>query len=331
MRKALLAFVITILALELVSGAGTAQIAPHVLKNLPPSLKTVPVPQPVGIENFVKDQAAAVALGKALFWDMQVGGDGMVACASCHFQAGADRRERNQLNPGANRAFDQAGPNHTLSVADFPFHKLANPDDRGSALLRSRDDVSGSQGVHAADFLDVVPGGSRDQMANSAIDGLGYAIGGVNVRRVTGRNTPSVINAAYNIRNFWDGRANRRFNGRNPFGDADPHARLLVVNDLDELSAVRVSIDRASLASQAVGPPLSDTEMSGTGRTWMKLGKKMLSLPPLGLQEVKVDDSSLGRWAVSGGKGLTTTYPDMIRAAFLDTWWNSNQRRGRRE
>ena len=36
-----------------------------------------------------------------------------------------------------------------------------------------------------------------------------------------------MINAVYNVRNFWDGRANRRFNGRNPFGDADENARVL--------------------------------------------------------------------------------------------------------
>ena len=41
----------------------------------------------------------ALALGKALFWDQQVGSDGQ-ACASCHFNAGADARITNQLNPG---------------------------------------------------------------------------------------------------------------------------------------------------------------------------------------------------------------------------------------
>ena len=324
MRKALSAFAIGILALELLSAAGSAQIVNHVFKAVPPSLKTVPVPKPVGIENFVKDQAAAVALGKALFWDMQVGGDGMVACASCHFHAGADRRERNTMNPGADGAMNGSGLNHTLTVADFPFHQLADPDDRGSALLRSRDDVAGSQGVHAAQFLDVSLGAQRDGLENTGLDPLGFSIGGLNVRRVTGRNAPSAINAVFNIRNFYDGRANRRFNGRNPFGDSDPNARVLVVNDLGELEPVRVSIDRASLASQAVGPPVSDVEMSGTGRSWMKIGKKLLTLTPLGLQAVKNDDSVLGPFAVAGGKGLTTNYADMIRAAFHDKWWNSN-------
>lgn len=325
MRKALSAFLVGLAVLEVASLSSQAQIAPHVLKAVPPSLKTVPVPTPVGIEAFIKDNAAAVALGKALFWDMQTGGDGLVACATCHHQAGADHRTLHQLNPGANAQFDLAGPNHALSAAEYPFHMLANPDDRGSLKLRSRDDVTGSQGVHAAEFVDVQLGSLRDQMQTTALDPLGFSVGGLNVRRVTGRNSPSVINSVYNMRNFWDGRANRRFNGRNPFGDSDPNARVLQVNDLGELEPVHLSIDRASLASQAVGPPVSDVEMSATGRTWMKLGKKLLTLTPLGLQEVRRDDSVLGPYAVNGAKGLNTTYADLIRAAFHAKWWDSPQ------
>ena len=62
-----------------------------------------------------------MALGKALFWDSSVGGDGQ-ACASCHFNAGADPRIVNQLNPGLRAVpFDdkfggtQPGSNRTLS------------------------------------------------------------------------------------------------------------------------------------------------------------------------------------------------------------------------
>jgi cytochrome c peroxidase len=50
--------------------------------------------------DFVKDQAALIRLGKAFFWDMQVGSDGVQSCASCHFNAGADIRTRNQVSPG---------------------------------------------------------------------------------------------------------------------------------------------------------------------------------------------------------------------------------------
>jgi len=323
MRKSLLSFGLGLLALELVSVMGAAQIVPHPAPSPPPSLKSVPVPEPEHLGEFVKDRSAAIALGKALFWDIQVGGDGRTACASCHFQAGADTRVVNQLNPGANGLFDVGGPNHRFSAHEFPFHQLTDPENRKSAPVRSRDDVAGSQGVHASDFLDVHLGVARDDQDFGTIDPLGFQVGGLNVRRVTGRNTPPAVNAVFNVRNFWDGRASRRFNGRNPFGDSDPDARVLRVNDLGEPEPVRVSIDRASLASQAVGPPLSDVEMSAAGRTWLKLGKKMLALQPLGLQEVHPDDSVLGPLAISGGKGLATTYADMIRAAFDERWWQS--------
>ena len=44
-------------------------------------------------------RAAMQILGKALFWDQQVGSDGQ-ACATCHFAAGSDIRSVNSLNPG---------------------------------------------------------------------------------------------------------------------------------------------------------------------------------------------------------------------------------------
>src|SRR4030095_5068565 len=60
------------------------------LLNLPGDLRAIPVPTPSGLNDLVRDPAMARALGKALFWDMQVGSDGVQACASCHFRAGAD-------------------------------------------------------------------------------------------------------------------------------------------------------------------------------------------------------------------------------------------------
>ena len=78
MRRPLLMASVALMAISVI--AATAQVRPDIVKPLPPSLKTVPVPEPEGINDFILDKQAAVALGKALFWDMQVGGDGMVAC-----------------------------------------------------------------------------------------------------------------------------------------------------------------------------------------------------------------------------------------------------------
>lgn len=42
----------------------------------PGSLKQIPVPEPANRGEHVRDRAAAIVLGKALFWDMQVGRKG---------------------------------------------------------------------------------------------------------------------------------------------------------------------------------------------------------------------------------------------------------------
>ncbi|MFY0532376.1 hypothetical protein [Nannocystis pusilla] len=78
--------------------------------------------------DLIVDNDAAIALGKALFWDMQSGSDGQ-ACASCHFSAGADNRSRNQLTPGligGNGKFDPTrtggqGPTCSSSRATIHF------------------------------------------------------------------------------------------------------------------------------------------------------------------------------------------------------------------
>src|SRR5947208_8289909 len=171
---------------------------------------------PPDLGNFVKDRAAAIRLGKAFFYDQQASGDGVQACASCHFSAGADTRVRNSLNPGANGAFGAitgvftTGPNATLVAADFPFHKLSDVNNSASAVVRDTDDISGSQGVFLRSFVQIgfapLPSGAVSDVCNSVPDAT-FNVHGTNVRRVTGRNTPTNINAAFNFRNFWDGRA----------------------------------------------------------------------------------------------------------------------------
>jgi len=111
------------------------------------SLKDVPVPQPMAAivictttpcsasvipgpgtdlnflplsSQIVKNHAALVRLGKALFWDMQVGSDGIQACASCHFNGGADIRTKNQISP---------------NLSDTNFHKNDPPQTTTSSGL----------------------------------------------------------------------------------------------------------------------------------------------------------------------------------------------------
>jgi cytochrome c peroxidase len=316
----------TLLVVASAAFAGATAVAQEPL----PPLSSVPVPEPTNLDQYVSNKAAAIRLGKALFWDMQAGSDGIQACGSCHFHAGADRRLKNQLNPGLNGSppdttfAHPGGPNFTLSAENFPFHMLANPDDPTS-VVSDRNDIASSQGVFNTLFVDVVPGSAVDNVA-LVFDPV-FNVDGINTRRVEPRNTPTVINAIFNFRNFWDGRAQSDFNGANPFGARDVNAAILKVNLASGVpKQVQSNLtEGASLASLATGPPLSAFEMSGAGRSFPKLGKKLTSLRPLGKQRVAVDDSVLGSLSRAGATlpGLNTTYVQMIQAAFRPEWWNS--------
>ena len=86
-----------------VGAAPGAPVAPVLPALLMQSLKTVPNPVlpngPAGLVrddliDFIANQQAAIQLGKAFFWEMQAGSDNKTACATCHFKAGADGRDR---------------------------------------------------------------------------------------------------------------------------------------------------------------------------------------------------------------------------------------------
>ena len=336
---------------------------------------------------------AAEILGKALFWDMQVGSDGVQACGSCHFHAGVDNRTRGQLNPntlgGTDRPLQIKGPNLDVVASDFPFQKR-NPDAAGDGATNcgltglpactggvttsDSSDVMSSMGVSKFKrFIDIpVPGAGAFMPAANGVAALKPDIGddtivdpvtaNVGLRRVEPRHTPTFHGAAFNFDNFWDGRARFIFNGGSVFGPSDPtrhifidpgtpgpgggnlqganngHIRPDMLTEDPDKAAQPVRITFSSLASQSVGPPLSDFEMSFAGRNWPKIGKKLLQagVTPLANQLVATDDSRLGIFSNQGGAlcpagatapgkpGLCISYPDLIRMAFARSFWHNN-------
>ena len=249
------------------SCSGTGSLAP---------LRCARVPSAVSGD--ILDRAAAIRLGKALFWDTQIGGDGQVACATCHFHGGADPRTINSVNPGLDGVFG------------------------------TPDDLIGSQGVSRQLFVALSPISMNG--ADVCAPEPGGAFGAS--RQVTGRNAPSVIGAVFNRDNFWDGRGDHRFNGLDPFGATGNAA------------SQAISLDQASLASQAVGPPGSGVEMSCAGRAFNgvnSLGDKLLLRAALQLQVVSPTDSVLGAASAAPANGLLCgnrpcTYGALIAAAF---------------
>lgn len=338
------------------------------------SLKGI-VPLAPDTSEYIVDLGAAQQLGKALFWDTQVGSDG-TACASCHFHAGVDIRNRNQVSPGlkgADRAFDRraggdgkTGPNKVLDPTDFPFHKLADPQNRESAIAFDSNDVLASPGNLSGEFVSTGRGAREGFSSGGAAalrdacrqaydpfdpktnpGGSSFHANQLIYRRVEPRHTPTTVNAVFNYRQFWDGRANNQFNGVDPFGPrsyvrqftdpADPGKTLgnpraqslgILVPSPERPQVLELKqplIEHSSLASQAVGPLLSDFELTCAGKTFADIGRRLLAMKPLSTQVADLSDSVFSK---SDGlvnslplAGLNTTYGALVAKAFNPKFW----------
>lgn len=307
--------------------------------NTPPSLQGVEIPATPGLLDgdapIIIDKTAAIQLGKALFWDVNVGSDGM-ACASCHFHAGVDSRIKNQLSPGyltkrapttqtfeATASGGTGGPNYTLKRSDFPLHRLANPGDKESAVLFNTDDIVSSAGVFSARFNGQRAIDSKHDDCTPQTDSI-FHLSDLNTRQVQSRQAPSVINAGYNFRNFWDGRANNIFNGVSPFGVRDVNAGIWITGADGTANKQPIRLENASLASQAVAPPVNTSEMSCTQRAFPDIARKLLTRRPLDIQDIHPEDSVLAELRELSGKGLNTSYESLIKAAFAPRYWSGS-------
>ena len=197
-------------------------------------------------EDVTDDKEAAVRLGKALFWDVQVGSENgaKYSCASCHYQAGADS------NP------------HRIEAGRNPDGKM------------------GSLGVRFSDFmaLNVIGG---EAMPKDMMSFGGGAMGTAGEWMRTGRQAPPSVESD-NTHNFWDGRANNIFNGVDPSGVAKDG--LYKRSAGGDVVAARIAFADSSQASQAVGPPNNEVEMAAMGRTFPELGYKLTHVRPLSMQ-----------------------------------------------
>lgn len=291
----------------------------------PGPLSTVRIPTPSNLDEYVRDRDAAVALGKMFFWDVQVSSDGRTSCGTCHFQAGVDVRTTNTLAPRIGSNF--LGANRPLTLRDYPFHRKRDVTVAGYGadnIARDSSQVTGSQGVIRTEFLGIENPPRKVDLGRPLADPI-FNVGGINTRQVTNRNTPTIINAVYQDRLLWDGRASRLFNGVNPFGETDPTARVWRTEG-GRAVPVSILIDEAALASVAVGPPLNDVELTFVGRTFPEVGRKLLSMRPLAAQHVDPRDGTLGQYTYRRsyfGLAPEVTYLQMIQQAFQPQWWSA--------
>jgi len=307
----------------------------------PGPLINVPIPEVPGLldgnDPIVINKEKAIALGKALFWDTNVGSDGM-ACGSCHFHAGADVRTKNQMNPGTKNVdlpggdkFDvlgsgEGGPNHTLKMADFPLHKRENPFDKNSAVIADTEDSVASSGTFSGKYQNTSRLTGGNDNCERGVDPI-FNVGDIHTRRVEPRNAPTIFNAVFFYRLFWDGRANNVFNGSSLWGDRDPDAGVWVKSGRN-VTKQRLHLENSALASVGTNVPLSDLEMSCQQRSIIEVGRKLLSRQPLQTQKVHYQDSVFGPQGLTYSSasqelpGLKTTYKALITQAFNPKYWS---------
>ena len=162
----------------------------------------------------------------------------------------------------SNRAGGQDGRAATAPARN------AGPDN----VLNTADDIIGTLGV---------------QHLDSTVQPVWDALFGVD-QQITGRWSPSTLNAAFNPLQFYDGRAGGQFR--------DPVSGTIAIQN------------GGSLESQIAGPPVSGVEMGHDGRDWNMIATKLAGVVPM-------------RLAASMPASMTTyingrTYPQLFQEAF---------------
>lgn len=177
---------------------------------------------------------------------------------------------------------EQMSSSSTVACATCHINEFGGSDPRSFAAkphpgpdltFGTDDDIAGSAGViaHMGDGM----------IVSDPAFGLGA--------QVTGRKTPTHINAVYFNNLFWDGRATEAFTG--------PQSGLVEIPYL------------GSYESQAVGPPVSNVEMGNVGRTWDDVVAKLETAKPLRLA-TDIPANLLDFMSDF------PTYPDMMTEAF---------------
>jgi cytochrome c peroxidase len=179
---------------------------------------------------------------------------------------------------------EQLSADDTMACATCHLPEAGGGDPRAGANARAPgadermntpDDEFGSFGMVPQDRF----GNFRNDMA--------FGVG----RQVTGRNSPTVIAAAFFNTQFWNARAKPVF---------------------EDMAGNVVLSEFASLESQAVEPPLSAVEMSHPQRDWGEIIAKLARVRPLAL----ATDLTAG---LEQFIGSSTTYGPLFERVFGDS------------
>jgi hypothetical protein len=111
---------------------------------------------------------------------------------------------------------------------------------------------------------------------------------------------------------------------------AAPNKRLIILDANGNPSLGHLTLENASLTSQAVGPPHSALEMLCGDRTFADIARKVLTPArrPLQSQVIQSTDSTLGPHVHPTGKGLRLqhNYKALVQRAFDEKFWAATKK-----
>ena len=237
--------------------------------------------------------------------------------------------------PGEPRAqaHARAGPLPSRPAAartTSSWRRLSADAPRDAGLARSADSATDSNDVVSSQGVQLLGEGRR----SAGFPGRRAS----KTRRVEPRNTPTVINAVFNHRQFWDGRAENVFNGVNHLGERDPDARVfgptiptrplevqVELRELEPRLAGRGADPERSRDGRA-GPHARRTSDASSPRASAGRARRLAKLRPLAKQKVATDGQRPRFAQPVAAAGLDIKrYDEMIKAAFHEQWWRSSK------
>lgn len=184
---------------------------------------------------------------------------------------------------------EQLGGDDTVACGTCHRPNAGGSDPRASTAAAA---LPGPDGV--PDTLDDVHGSLGVVRCDAQGTHIGSAV------QVTGRKAPTYLDAMFNPRLFWDGRAQCAKQDCPTFS---------AFEDPDQPGTFPIAYG-AALENQAVGPPLSDVEMACEGASWSKIHGKLATVTPLSL--AKQIPAAMSEF-IAAHDG---SYPELFKAAF---------------
>lgn len=316
------------------------------------------------IKNTPEAKRKAIALGKAMFWDVRFSSDQKVACATCHYAAGSDHRTASTVTMPVNFGVHFPWPDINSAKTGYTPYRLSGQDlasgsnelveglargvfDPNSLIGFKTREVIGSQGIEHRRFLG--NDGAREKSEKIEFKAAGYSPEETRLfkriaelegeyRQVTQRNAGTVINSVFNSRNFHDSRASFIFNGRTSWGQHDNPAvndalfvwrseggPLIKTTTWNRFQADGITPNPHYIANASLASQAVEPVISDVEMSYQ--GRMFHHIADRMLDMPILEGQEIGEndSSLEEFRAARPTYRALIQEVFTDEWWKSSQ------